>query len=66
MLAGGLVSIVGYLLMGPAPFLTFLEPSLVLVIIGLVISSIGIAALLIPVYQDFLETAIANGFPVSR
>ncbi|XP_073985292.1 MFS-type transporter SLC18B1-like [Rhodnius prolixus] len=59
--AGCLLLIVGFLLIGPAPFV-YEKTVLWVTIVGLMIHGLGIAALLVSSFTDALRTAISNGF----
>lgn len=59
---GCVLLILGFLIIGPAPFL-HLESSLWLTVTGLVLHGLGIAAQLVASFTDALRTSIAYGFP---
>ncbi|XP_063223855.1 MFS-type transporter SLC18B1-like [Bacillus rossius redtenbacheri] len=61
-IAGCVLIILGFSLVGPAPFLAF-EPELSVVITGLVCHGLGIAAQLVASFTDALRTSIDYGFP---
>lgn len=61
-LMGCLFIIVGFCLIGPAPFLSN-TTSLWVTVVGLVFHGLGIAALLVSSFTDALRTSIGYGFP---
>ncbi|XP_014245481.1 MFS-type transporter SLC18B1-like [Cimex lectularius] len=60
-LMGCILIMVGFLLIGPAPFISN-QTNFTLTIIGLVAHGLGIAALLVSSFTDALRTSIAHGF----
>ncbi|XP_034232465.1 MFS-type transporter SLC18B1-like [Thrips palmi] len=61
-ICGCLLIIVGFSLVGPAPFIPS-DTVLSLSIVGLVLHGLGIAAQLVASFTDALRTSIAHGFP---
>ncbi|KAK3923553.1 MFS-type transporter SLC18B1 [Frankliniella fusca] len=61
-ICGCLLIIVGFSLVGPAPFIPS-ETVLSMSIVGLVLHGLGIAAQLVASFTDALRTSIAHGFP---
>ncbi|BES97650.1 transporter [Nesidiocoris tenuis] len=62
-LIGCIFIIIGFSLIGPAPFLPETTKDLWVTIGGLVFHGLGIAALLVSSFTDALRTSIAHGFP---
>ncbi|XP_055352330.1 MFS-type transporter SLC18B1-like [Paramacrobiotus metropolitanus] len=62
-LAGGVFSVVAYLLMGPSPIFPADLHRLWLIIIGNVCMGFGVGMQLIPPFGKNLQTAIEHGFP---
>lgn len=61
---GCFLVVVGFLIVGPASFLP-IETTLDVVVIGLVLHGLGIAAVLVSGFTDSLRTSIAKGLPDS-
>uniref|UniRef100_A0A0A9WX84 MFS-type transporter C6orf192 n=1 Tax=Lygus hesperus TaxID=30085 RepID=A0A0A9WX84_LYGHE len=61
-LIGCVFIVIGFCLIGPAPFISD-KTTLWVTIVGLVFHGLGIAALLVSSFTDALRTSIAHGFP---
>lgn len=57
-LVGSLLTVVGFLLIGPLPFVSSWSPSILVICIGLVIFGLGLGATLVSAFIQFLQDAM--------
>lgn len=61
-IAGSLIICIGFMLIGPAPFIP-LETTLWVVVPGLALHGLGLAACLVSSFSDALKTSVKHGLP---
>ncbi len=61
--SGPTLIVLGFILVGPLPFLHFLHKSMTLIIVSLVLNGVGVGAEVVAGFADAQSEAIAEGFP---